>query len=222
VDVLTRWKPEDLLAAFEKPEPLVYILTNSRSIPRVEAQAMNREIYTLLAQAWETTGRDFVVASRSDSTLRGHFPEEVYALAGGIGGAFDGILLAPFFLEGGRYTMGDIHYVAEGDWLVPAAETEYARDTVFGYHSSDLRAWVSEKSGGRILPEQVASISIEEMRLNGPEVVHRRLLELEGGQVCVVNAASYRDLEVLVAGLLDTEAAGAFIVLRLHSSGCGG
>lgn len=218
VDVLTRWEPEDLLAAFEKPEPVVYILTNSRSFPLVEAQAMNREIYTRLAQAREQAGRDFVVASRSDSTLRGHFPEEVYALAGDIGGAFDGILLAPFFLEGGRYTIGDIHYVVEGDWLVPAAETEYARDAVFGYRQSDLRAWVSEKSGGRIFPEQVASISIEELRLNGPESARRRLLELEGGQVCVVNATSYRDLEVLVAGLLDAEAAGKRFIYRTAAS----
>jgi uncharacterized protein YgbK (DUF1537 family) len=218
VTVLTTWPEEALVQALQEDEPVVYILTNSRSLPLSEAQAMNREISSHLARAREIAGRDFVLASRSDSTLRGHFPEEVHALLSGTGGAFDGILVIPFFLEGGRYTIEDIHYVAEGDWLVPAAETEYARDATFGYRSSNLRKWVSEKYKGEIQPEQVLSISIHDLRTGGPPLVAQCLKGMQGGQVCVVNAASYRDVEVLVAGLLEAEAAGRRLIYRTAAS----
>ena len=72
-------------------------------------------------------------------------PGEVEALGEALGGAFNGCLLVPFFEEGGRYTVNDVHYVANGDWLVPVGETEFARDSVFGFRASNLRQWVEEK-----------------------------------------------------------------------------
>jgi len=62
----------------------------------------------------------------------------------------DAWLVIPFFIEGGRFTIDDIHYVAEGEWLTPAGQTEFARDRTFGYQASNLRHWVAEKSGGAI------------------------------------------------------------------------
>lgn len=135
-----------------------------------------------------------------------------------LGGGFDGVLVIPFFEEGGRFTIDDIHYVAEGEFLVPAAETEYARDATFGYHSSDLKEWVVEKCGGAVLPAQVASISLEVIRRGGPAAVQEHLSRLENAQVCVVNAASYRDLEVFVAGLLAAEQAGKRFIYRTAAS----
>src|SRR5439155_7866528 len=116
--------------------------------------------------ASKQTGRGFVVVSRSDSTLRGHFPAETDAL-GEVLGPFDGVLLAPFFEAGGRHTIADIHYLAEGDWLTPVAETQFARDATFGYRNSNLRAWVEEKSNGRIRADAVVSIPIEALRRGG-------------------------------------------------------
>jgi uncharacterized protein YgbK (DUF1537 family) len=159
-----------------------------------------------------------VVVSRSDSTLRGHFPGEVIALAGVLGGDLDAWVIIPFFLEGGRYTINDIHYVAEGEWLVPAGETEFARDAAFGYGASNLRQWVEEKTAGRISADEVASISIEDVRLGGPERVAKRFADLAPGSVCVVNAASYRDVEVFVRGLLTAEARGQRFLYRTAAS----
>jgi uncharacterized protein YgbK (DUF1537 family) len=88
---------------------------------------------------------------------------------------------------------------------VPAGETEFARDTAFGYRASDLRQWVEEKTGGQVPSETVASISIEDIRCGGPKRVFERLESLDPGGVCVVNAASYRDVEVFVRGLLTAE-----------------
>jgi len=159
-----------------------------------------------------------VGGSRCDSTRRGHYPGEVEALAEGLGQAFDGTLIVPFFQEGGRLTIHNTHYVAEGDWLTPAAETEYARDATFGYQNSDLRAWVSEKYQGKIRPQEVAAVSLTDLRTQGPDAVMAILSQLRDEQVCVVNATTYRDMEVFVAGLLRAEAAGKRFVYRTAAS----
>ena len=218
VPVLTGWSRSSLIAVLSEPEAVAYILTNSRSVSLSEARAMNRQIATNLAAARLATGRDFAVISRSDSTLRGHYPGEVEALAEGLGQSFDGTLIVPFFLEGGRLTIHDTHYVAEGDWLVPAAETEFARDATFGYRNSDLCAWVSEKHEGAIAPGDVASVSLADLRLGGPAAVSQALSRMSKGQVCVVNAATYCDMEVFVAGLLHAEAAGRRFLYRTAAS----
>lgn len=218
VPVLTEWPVEALRDELANELPAFYLLTNSRSMPLAEAQGLNREIGRNLVAAAQQAGRKFVVVSRSDSTLRGHFPGEVEALAETLGYNFDGWLLIPFFLEGGRYTINDVHYVADGAWLVPAGETEFARDAAFGYRASNLRHWVAEKTGGRVPAEAVASISIEDIRLGGPEQVTARLMVLAQGQICAVNAASMRDLELFTQGLLAAEASGKRFLYRTAAS----
>lgn len=218
VPVLTEWSVEAVSNELSDDLPAFYVLTNSRSLTLARAQSLNREIGRNLVDAARQTGREFAVVSRSDSTLRGHFPGEVKALADALGQAFDGWIINPFFLEGGRYTIGDIHYVDEGGWLVPAAETEFASDSAFGYRSSNLRRWVEEKTNGRVALEDVISISIEDIRCGGPEQVTNRLMELTAGGICVVNAASYRDLDVFVVGLLNAEAQGKRFLYRTAAS----
>jgi uncharacterized protein YgbK (DUF1537 family) len=219
VPVLTEWSAETLRTALAERPPALYLLTNSRSLPLAEAQALNQQIgRNLLAVAGDSAERPFVVVSRSDSTLRGHFPGEVAALAAGLGQPFDAWLLAPFFLEGGRYTIDDVHYVAEDDLLIPAGDTVFARDATFGFHASNLRAWVEEKTGGRIRAGEVASINLDDIRRGGPDRVAERLMALSGGRMCVVNAAATRDLEVVVAALLTVEARGKRFLYRTAAS----
>ncbi len=140
------------------------------------------------------------------------------ALAEALERKADVTVIVPFFLEGGRYTIGDVHYVAEGEWLVPAGETEFARDAVFGYAASDLRQWVEEKTEERVPAKEVASISIDELRRGGPDHVAKRLVSLAPGSVCIVNSASYRDLETFVSGLLAAEGAGKGFLYRTAAS----
>ena len=218
IPVLTEWSVGTLRAELANDLPCFYILTNSRSLPLPGAQAMNAEIARNLREASQQAQRDFVVVSRSDSTLRGHFPGEVDALANALEQNFDGWLIIPFFLEGGRYTIGNVHYVAEGDKLVPAGETPFARDSAFGYRASNLREWVEEKTGGRVRADQVATISIDDLRIGGPNRVAEKLMMIARGQMCAVNAASYRDVEVFVAGLLIAEAQGKRFLYRTAAS----
>lgn len=218
ISVLTGWDVDSLITVLSEPESIVYILTNSRSLSLDQAQELNRELVRNLVTASRSTERKFSIISRSDSTLRGHFPGEVEAILEALDQDVDGILIIPFFEEGGRFTAGDIHYVEEEGGLVPAGETEYARDASFGYHSSNLRHWVCEKYQPRVNIEDVASISLELVRRGGPLAVERALLALQECRLCVVNAASYRDIEVIVTGLLRAEDQGKRFIFRTAAS----
>lgn len=232
VPVLTEWDVGTLRAEFARPGPCFYILTNSRSLPPDAAAALNQEIARCLREAvwrhagWKTDppgchdlcARQFTLVSRSDSTLRGHFPLETDVLAAELG-PFDATLLVPYFEAGGRYTIRNVHYVAEGDMLVPAGDTPFARDAAFGYRSSELREWVEEKTAGGVRAADVASISLEELRTASPgpdpaRTLATRLQGLPRGAVCVVNAAHPRDLEFLVLAALAAERAGSRFLYR--------
>ncbi len=202
VPVVTRWDQPTIVAEFESGTPLFYILTNSRAMGQEQAVRLAEEIGANLIEASGKTGRAFEVISRSDSTLRGHFPAEVDALKNALDAEDAVTVIIPFFEEGGRYTLNDTHYVREGDVLVAASETPFAGDAVFGYSRSNLREWVEEKTGGRTPAAAVASVSIGDIRKGGPARVADVLGKCACGGVCIVNAADYRDLEVVTMGLL--------------------
>ena len=218
IPVLTTWTVADLTVELQSPGPGFFILTNSRSLPPLEAEALSREIGTNLKQSVAQTGVQVQIISRSDSTLRGHFPGEVDALTAAMGKPDLPRILAPCFFEGGRLTANDIHYVEESGQLVPAAETPYAQDAAFGYSHSNLRDWVVEKTGGTINPERIVSCSLDTIRQGGPDRIAEHLRALSPGSVCIVNALEYRDLEVFTAGLLDAERQGLQYILRSAAS----
>lgn len=212
VPVLTEWSVSTLRGQLALEDPAFFILTNSRSLPESEAIDLAHEIGTNLLAASRDTGRAIDLVSRSDSTLRGHYPAEVDALAE-VAELADAItVIAPFFLEGGRLTIDDVHYVIEGDQLVPAADTPFAQDAAFGFSQSDLKQWVAEKSCERIAAEEVASISLAELREGGPEAVAAKLRELPARSVCIVNAVTLRDMEVFaLATMLAQESSHQFV-----------
>ncbi|KAJ0425745.1 hypothetical protein BJY00DRAFT_158056 [Aspergillus carlsbadensis] len=210
ISVLTVWDIPTLKTEFLSPSAGFFILTNSRALPPTAAEALIREICTNVATAAAETGyKDQVdIVLRGDSTLRGHFPLEVDVAEDIFGTpAVDGWVLAPFFFQGGRYTIDDVHYVLEaGDQLVPAGETQFAKDATFGYRSSNLRDYVREKAPGRFSDDQIHSVTLKDIRLEGPEGVCERLLGFSSGGVIIVNAAAESDMHVFVAGLLLAEA----------------
>ncbi|EEY16293.1 conserved hypothetical protein [Verticillium alfalfae VaMs.102] len=137
VNVLTVWDVPTLTAEFSltRRGSGFFVLTNSRALHPAPARALLVEICTNLRAASSATGLPFEIVLRGDSTLRGHFPLEAEAATAALG-PFDAWLLCPFFLQGGRYTVDNVHYVAEGGRLVPAAQTPFAADATFGYASS--------------------------------------------------------------------------------------
>jgi uncharacterized protein YgbK (DUF1537 family) len=220
--VVTEWSEDELAGALAGDHPAIFVLTNSRSLHEPDAVALAAEAGRNLARAAKRVGTEVAIGYRGDSTLRGHYPAESWALrdafAAESGRPFDGEILAPFFEEGGRFTIGDTHYVQQGDDLTPAGETEFARDAAFGYRSSFLPAWVQEKSQGKVAAGVVGSVSIDDVRQGGPNRVAEILSGVSGGQVVVANAASYRDMEAFVLGLLRAEAAGKRFLYRVSAS----
>lgn len=205
--VLTVWDVPTLVEEFQLQRPGgsqgFFILTNSRALPPVEAEKLIRAVCENVAQAARTTGQAVEIVLRGDSTLRGHFPLEAdVAQSVVFGGDVDAWVLAPFFFQGGRFTINDVHYVAEGEQLVPVAKTPFAQDATFGYKSSNLRDYIMEKAPGRFRPEQMFSVTIEDIRRGGPDKVAAKLVDLPRGSIVIVNAAAESDMHVFVAGLL--------------------
>jgi uncharacterized protein YgbK (DUF1537 family) len=114
--------PDDLPAGADA----VHVLTNTRAIGRDRAVAL---LEAVQRQFDRRPGVEYVL--RGDSTLRGHVFAEADAF-----GARDGVLLfVPAFPAAGRTTVGGVHRVrVDGEDLV-AADTEFARDPVFGYRA---------------------------------------------------------------------------------------
>lgn len=218
IPILTRWDIDSLRSELRNDIPAFYILTNTRGMPLEKARAINAEIGRNLHEIAQETSHRIRIVSRSDSTMRGHFPGEVEALAEGFQTDFDTWLIIPTLIGGGRYTIDDVHYVADGDWLTPAGESAYARDATFGYRSSNLKEWVEEKTNGRITSGEVQSISLEEIRVSGPMGVLKHLLELPKRSVCIVNAVTLRDLEVFTLGVLNAERQGRQFIYRTGPS----
>ncbi|KAL5338192.1 NADP-dependent oxidoreductase domain-containing protein [Aspergillus crustosus] len=214
INVLTVWNEEVLTQEFQQCKKGFFILTNSRALPTAEARELIREICTAVKEAATKTHKQFEIVLRGDSTLRGHFPDEPQ-VAEEVIGKVDGWILAPFFRQGGRYTIDDIHYVADPEGnLVPAAQTPFAKDATFGYSNSNLRKYVVEKSNGSITEDRVRSISLEDIRIGGPQAVTEKLLTFEKGSVIILNAVVDTDVEVFVLGLLNAKAQGRTYLYR--------
>jgi len=217
IPVLFQWDLDILEREMLSRTPLFFLMTNSRSMTEKNAVALYREIGYLIEEASRKTGRAFSIISRSDSTLRGHYPAEPEALRF----LYDKTpvhCLIPAFFQGGRYTIGDEHYVKTGDQLVPASKTPFAEDKVFGFTDSNLKKWVEEKTSGRVPAEGVDSISIEDLRIKGPEFVAEKLIEQEPGAVIAINAAAQNDLDIFALGALKAESRGAILLYRTGAS----
>ena len=218
VRVYLDWSESTLAAAFRREDPVFYVSTNSRSLPEAQAAALAGELGRSLRRAASAAAVGFVVASRSDSTLRGHFPAEVSALAAELSSPVDAIILVPAFFEAGRYTLNDIHWVDDGTELVAAHMTEFASDPDFGFRHSDLKDWVEEKSKGAVRARDVMSIPIRELRRKGPAYAADVLCRAEKGIPVVVNAACYDDLDALALGVIQAESRGKRFVYRTAAS----
>ena len=81
VPVLFSWEVKTLVSYFDLKVRMIFLLVNTRSMPGKKAVHTIREAMKNLQLASRITGRNFIVISRSDSTLRGHYPEEVEAIA---------------------------------------------------------------------------------------------------------------------------------------------
>ncbi|MEU6357226.1 four-carbon acid sugar kinase family protein [Streptomyces sp. NPDC047072] len=217
VPVLTSWTVDDLRWALRQDSSAFFVLTNTRSLSPEDAAARNREVVRALREAAAAEGTDFVLASRGDSTLRGHFPLETDVLTEELG-AVDGVVLVPAYIEAGRLTVGSRHWMRTADGLLPVGESEFARDATFGYRNSSLPDWVEEKTGGRVPADEVLRITLDDLRGGGPSHTARLLSSSSGGRTAVVDAVCDDDLRVLALALAEAESNGTRLLYRVGPS----
>ncbi len=192
--LLTQWDVDTLRTALLDDSPLFFVLTNTRGMSAHEAAEITRKVCVNLRAtlaSLKTSGTEIqpILVSRSDSTLRGHYPVETDVIAEELG-PFDAHFITPAFFEGGRTTRNGIHYLRVGDRDVPVHETEFARDSVFGYKNSFLPAYVEEKTQGRIPANQVHHFNLTDVRGD----LSARLMSLKDNACCVVDAETQSDL----------------------------
>lgn len=211
--ILTSWSEDDFAWAYAQDVPAVYVMANSRSLDPNEAEKINTEIATAALKAADIAGKKIAFVSRSDSTLRGHYPLEPDTIASLLD-RVDGVLIVPAFPDAGRITINSIHYAGSNDEYLPVGDTEFARDATFGYASSNLKDWVAEKTNGRFTADQVIAITLDDLRGDLDAVV-AKLLGATQSQPIVCDAVTENDLRRLALAVIDAEKAGQHFIYRL-------
>lgn len=217
ISVYTDWTVESMKKGFMDDNKVFYILTNSRGMTEAETTKIHHEIIDAVAQAAAETGKNYQFISRSDSTLRGHYPLETELLKEGVeksGKTVDGEVLFPFFKEGGRFTIDNTHYVKYGDELVPAAQTEFAKDKTFGYTHSSIPEYVEEKTKGAYKAENVTCIALEDLRALNIDKITEQLTNVKDFNKVCVNAIDYCDVKAFCIALYGAMAAGRSFMFR--------
>ncbi len=212
--LLTRWDVETLRLGLRDASPIFFILTNTRALTPGLAKEITTEVCRNLKRAIAAEGiEDFLVVSRSDSTLRGHYPIETDAIAETMG-PFAAHFLVPAFFEGGRFTQNSIHYLIVNGVPTPVHETEFARDSVFAYSHSFLPDYVAEKTQGRIPAAQVVRF----LEADIEQGVQDKLQALENNQCVVVDAVTPAQMNQFAQDILTVAATGKHFLFRSAAS----
>lgn len=206
ISVYTDWSVASIERGFMEKQSMFFLLTNSRGFTAAETEKAHKEIASNIIEVAKKYNKEFIIISRGDSTLRGHYPLETQVLQETIESSsdikFDGEVLLPFFKEGGRFTVDNVHYVQYDEYLIPAGETEFAKDRTFGYRKSHLGEWIEEKSKGEFKAEQTTYISLESIRALDIETITNQLLEVKDFNKVVVNAVDYVDVKIVTIALI--------------------
>ncbi|MBW4665497.1 MAG: four-carbon acid sugar kinase family protein [Chroococcus sp. CMT-3BRIN-NPC107] len=220
--LLTVWDVDTLRLGLTDKSPIFFVLTNTRSLPPEQAAQVTREVCQNLKSAIASVNlTDYLIVSRSDSTLRGHYPIETDVIAEELGG-FDAHFLIPAFFEGRRITLDSVHYLIVDGVPIPVHETEFARDSVFSYSYSYLPDYVAEKTQGRIPANSVERFLIGGIRsgfdITGKVSTLERLLKLTENKCVVVDGEVQEDLNIFAQDILAAASNGKRFLFRSAAS----
>ncbi|KVW95558.1 four-carbon acid sugar kinase family protein [Thiobacillus denitrificans] len=212
--LLTRWDVATLKTALADAAPLFFILTNTRGMDAARAADVTREVCENLKLALVDYKGPVLFVSRSDSTLRGHYPVETDVM-NAVLGSFDATILTPGFFEGGRITRDSTHYLIIDGKPVPTHETEFARDSVFGYRTAYLPDYVAEKTAGRVEAADVARLTLTDLRKGQAD---SWLASFENNAIGVVDGESADDYRIFADAVLKAAASGRHLLFRSAAS----
>lgn len=218
ISVYTNWDKDSIKMGFEEENNLFYIMTNSRGFTAEQTTKAHHEIAAVVDEVARETGKEYIFISRSDSTLRGHYPLETELLKADYekytGAKIDGEILCPFFKEGGRFTIDNVHYVKYGDELVPANETEFAKDKTFGYTAATMPEYVEEKTKGQYKAADVTCISLEDIHDVNIDKIEEQLMNVKDFNKIIINSVDYADIKVFCVALYRAMAKGKVFMMR--------
>ena len=212
--LLTRWDVATLKTALADAAPLFFILTNTRGMDAARAAAVTREVCVNLKTALADYAGPVLFVSRSDSTLRGHYPVETDVMSEWLG-PFDATLLTPAFFEGGRITRDSTHYLMVDGKPVPTHETEFARDSVFGYRTAYLPDYVAEKTAGRVTSDSVRRLTLADLHTDKTDAW---LAALHDNTVGVVDGETAADYQRFADAVLKAAGTGKRLLFRSAAS----
>jgi uncharacterized protein YgbK (DUF1537 family) len=198
--------PPTLAEVTDQTSGPFWVLTNTRALREPDAVSLLRRVSEDVRSA---CGEDVRLVLRGDSTLRGHILAEIDALSSDDAVA----LFVPAFVEQGRTTLDGVHTILVDGVRVPVAQTEYARDAVFGYHSSHLVDWVHEHDPAR----PAVSVPLATIRA-GFEGLSALLQDAPPRTVVAPDVQTVDDLELIATAWTAAIDAGRDVVLRCGSS----
>ena len=217
--LITQWDEQSVRQGFEDGQPFFYILTNTRAMTREDAERVTREAMEMVVKVNKDFGYRLIIVSRSDSCLRGHFPLETDVMRNVL--ERHGLPVAaktpfcPAFIEAGRVTIDGVHYMKDGDKLIPVSETEFARDNVFAYHTSVLRDYIQEKGANPDDYEIVNAQGYDQLRAFAGSVLSSSAAEnmvIRSSSSLPKAISGIADKPLLDRSILKGEGVGCFVV----------
>lgn len=219
--LITQWDEATVRMAMQHEQPFFYMLTNTRAMTREEAARVVRSAMDTVLLVNREFGYRLIFISRSDSCLRGHFPLETDVMRQvlqeyGVK-VWPKVPFCPALIEAGRVTIDGVHYMKDGERLIPVSETEFARDNVFAYHTSVLRDYIREK-GARPDDYQIVNAATYEELYAFADALFREINGFDGAVVIRSSSSlpkamsGIADKPLLDRSILKSAGVGCFIV----------
>ncbi len=219
--LITQWDADTVRMALQHEQPFFYMLTNTRAMTREEAARVVRSAMETVLEVNREFGYRLIFISRSDSCLRGHFPLETDVMRRvlqeyGVK-VWPKVPFCPALIEAGRVTIDGVHYMKDGERLIPVSETEFARDNVFAYHTSVLADYIREKGAN---PEdyQIVNASTYDELYAFTKTLFNEIKDFDGSVVIRSSSSlpkamsGIADKPLLDRSILKEDGVGCFIV----------
>ena len=194
--LLLQWDYSTLLKGIKHNSNLLFILANTRSLSEKDAESRLIEICLNLSKVIKNENlqkKDFILVSRGDSTLRGHNYLEP-DIINRFFGPYDATFHIPAFLEGDRKTINGIHYVNG----IPADETNFAKDKIFGYSTSNIKDILHKKSSQKLDLQNIDNLLLKDLQtldINKDNKVLKFLCDLKNNKHVIVDINEYKELD---------------------------
>lgn len=194
--LLLKWDYLTLLKAFKSSSSLIFILANTRSLSQGDLEKRLKSICEAINFVIDSNNLnkdEFIFVSRGDSTLRGHNfiePNIINKLLG----PFDATFHIPAFIEGGRLTRNGKHYVNG----IPAHETIYAKDKIFGFSTNDLKELLIQKSNFKLSKDDIQNLrssDLSSLEIQENKNLFQKLQALNSNKQVIVDIENYLQLK---------------------------